>query len=621
MSPTSQASQPSSDLACRQDTTGTSTTSTCLLGEEVDPNGDNADGEPADDEVTHRPSFITHLVTSDYGRPGLYYHGIRQPKGKDDSEKYDVWICSPLECQAMTHDERGDNHGLLLRFRPLSSAWRTLAMPMEMLKGNGEELRGILLNLGLRINPSAHKLLTRYLMDQQPKESIVAATRVGWHLLEGKRVFVMPRTTIGASINTKQITFQSEHVGNDDFITKKELKDWRTRIGELCSGNPWLILSVATALTGPLLNLTHRKAVGIHLYGDSSGGKTTALEVAASVWGGPDFKRTWNGTGNGQEAVAAALSDTAIILDEISEADSRNIGNTIYMLGNGAGKARAARTGMARQPQRWRIAILSSGERTLAAHMRESGLKPKAGQTVRLLDIPAKRTHGLFDDLHGFSDGRAFADHLKSEVSHCYGTLGPAFIKRLIANDQDIPGELERFASLPGFASASPLQGRAAKALALIGLAGELATEFGLTGWREGEAVFAAISAFSAWKAGQGGIQSEDEQILASVKAFIERHGDARFSDIERDLSLGPIVHDRAGYWQRQNDGRIYLLHPAALEEALAGFDIKRGLDSLEQAGWIIERDKKARSTRRRINGTQKRFYAIRPASDEDAQS
>lgn len=571
-------------------------------------------GEPETVTVDRRLCFGSYLTLTRFGSPGLYYHGVRQPRGEGEPEAFDLWLSSPLECVAMTRDERDDNHGLLLRFLSSSGKWRTWAMPLELLKGSGEEMRGALLNMGVRIHPDGHRHLTRYLMEQHPDDRVVAATRVGWHLMDETRVFVMPRTTIGRG--AQRVTFQSEYASNDDFAARGRLEDWQERIGRLCRGNPWLVLAVSTALAGPLLDLAHRRAVGIHLYGDSSGGKTTALEVAASVWGGPDFKRTWNGTGNGQEAIATALSDTLIALDEISEADSRSIGNTVYMLGNGVGKARAARTGTARQPQRWRIAILSSGERSLAAHMREGGLKPRAGQIVRLLDIPARRHHGVFDVLHHFEDGRALADHLKSEVTHCHGTLGPAFIERLVKDGPDIPAELDRFAQLPGFTTAHPLQGRAAKALALIGLAGELATEYGLTGWAPQQAMEAALLAFTAWKAEQGGIPSEHEQILASVQTFIERHGDARFSDIQGDAVHAATVRDRAGYWRDDAGGRLYLFNGEGLKEALGGFDLNRGLDALDTAGWIAEREGRARSIKIQRRGQRGRFYAIRPTED-----
>ncbi|MBN8413003.1 DUF927 domain-containing protein [Halomonas litopenaei] len=612
----SHVSHPSNDGASSRDTSEKSGVPRCPIGHEESAVNDDDTPEPVGEPK--RPSFITHLTRTQYGPPGLHYHGQRQPRGEGDPEPFDVWVCSPIECLAATHDERGDNHGLLLRFKPPYGAWREWAMPQRLLKGSGEEMRGELLDMGVRINPDAHRWLTKWLAQAAPKSEVIAATRVGWHQLEGGRVFVMPRRSIAAGTLGSQITFQSEHAGQGDYATAGTLDGWRSRIGTLCSGNPLLVLAVSAALAGPLLYLTHRQTAGIHLVGDSSNGKTTALEVAASVWGSPDFKRTWRATGNGLEGIAAALSDTALVLDEIGEADGREVGATVYALGNGTGKARASRTGNARQPHRWRIAVLSSGEHTLAAHMSEAGKRPKAGQMVRLLDIPAKRQHGAFDDLHNLPDGRAFADHLKTQVTRHYGHLGPAFIERLVIEERDLAEEVDGFAQLGGFATTNPLQGRAAKVLALIGLAGELAIEYGLVGWQEGEAMGAAIDAFQAWSAGQGGVRTEHEQILASVRGFIERHGDARFSSAFADPLQSPTVYNRAGWWRDDAEGRTYLFSGDGLGEALRGFDLKRGTEALETAGWLVERESDKRSIRIWISGSRRRVYAIRPVEGEE---
>lgn len=76
---------------------------------------------------------------------------------------------------------------------------------------------------------------------------------------------------------------------------------------------------------------------GFHLYGDSSGGKTTHLQVAASVYGSPRCVRSWRSTDNALESIAAAHSDGLLVLDEIGMCDPRIIGETVYMLGNGSG--------------------------------------------------------------------------------------------------------------------------------------------------------------------------------------------------------------------------------------------------------------------------------------------
>ena len=91
-----------------------------------------------------RPSWATYAswVQTRQGHvlaPGLYFHGIR-----DDAET-DTLVCSPLEVLAITCDERGENFGRLLHLLPKgASAWKQWAAPMEMLAGDGAELRAVL---------------------------------------------------------------------------------------------------------------------------------------------------------------------------------------------------------------------------------------------------------------------------------------------------------------------------------------------------------------------------------------------------------------------------------------------------------------------------------------------
>lgn len=149
------------------------------------------------------------------------------------------------------------------------------------------------------------------------------------------------------------------------------LEQWQQQIGALCVGNHRLAFVVSVAFAGPLLNLLGHESGGFHLYGDSSGGKTTHLQVTASVYGGPRLVRSWRSTDNALESIAAAHSDGLLVLDEIGMCDPRIIGETVYMLGNG--KARANDRGQAgRQVQVWRLLFLSTSEKTLAQHMTDA---------------------------------------------------------------------------------------------------------------------------------------------------------------------------------------------------------------------------------------------------------
>ena len=511
----------------------------------------------------------------------MYFHGLKENR-HGEQKSFDDWLCGPIHAEATTCDEQGKGFGLLLRFMDARGRWKRWAMPMRMLSSDGQELRAELLDMGLRIDPSRHRRLSRWLGSREPKTEIVAATHTGWHELREGRAFVMPHRTIG----TERVVFQHEQTHHGAFTQRGTLAAWRDGIGLLCQCNPLMVLAVSAALAGPLLKLTHRQSAGLHLVGDSSSGKSTLLNVAASVWGAPDFMRTWRATGNGLESVAAEHNDTCVILDEISEADPREIGAIVYSLGNGTGKSRASRTGGARATTRWRVVMLSSGERSVAAHMLEGGKRTKAGQLVRLMDIPAQRAHGAFDALNGFEGGRALSDHLKTCSGRCYGTLGPAFIERLQLDEQDIPARLSAVQGMAGFEATHGLEQRAATSLALIGLAGELATEYGLTGWARGTAQNAASKAFALWRANHGQGHTEDQQIIDAVQTFIDRHSEGRFAPMDA-LEHPPVVRDRVGWWKTVNERRLYLFTPGGLKEATQGFDFRRALLALERGGLL----------------------------------
>jgi putative DNA primase/helicase len=306
------------------------------------------------------------------------------------------------------------------------------------------------------------------------------------------------------------------------------------------------------------------------------------------------------------------FNDCLLALDEISECDPREIGAIIYALGNGRGKQRASRSGNARGVTRWRCFILSSGERTIATAMQEGGYRAKAGQAVRLLDVPSARTFGAWDELHGAASGAAFSDAIKRAAVTHHGLAGRAFLDKLTRDERDFCAMLERIKALPKFDTdnGEGQDKRAAARFALLALAGEVATEYGLTGWPEGAAINAAAEGFEAWRGLRGRGNDERRQILERVSDFLERHGDARFS--AADYIDQSQTRDRAGWWRDTNEGRTYLFTSEGMREAVKGFDFNRALDALQEAGALPppEADGK-RSRSQRFGGRKVRVYPI----------
>ena len=571
--------------------------------------------------AAERPKFAVlddwHEEGGFHYRPGVWHFGIKHGKGGDAPPTLTKqWVCSPLHIDAVTTDAHSANYGRLLRIKTTLGQWKTWAMPMMMLRGDCSDLRGELLSMGVEIDPYGRNRLAEYLQDKAPKRRIECALQTGWAGADYK-AFVLPDTVIGPK--AAGVAYQSGEHASEEYATAGTLAGWQSSIAALAVGNPLLVLGLCAAFAGPVLGRCGQESGGVHFIGDSSTGKTTILEAACSVWGGSGFRRSWRTTGNGLEGAAALFNDSLLALDEISECDPRQVGEVVYMLGNGRGKQRASRTGSARTVTRWRSSVLSTGERSIETTMTEGGHRIKAGQSVRLLDVPAQRAHGAWDELHALGSGTAFSDALKRAAVTDYGHAGRAFLEKLTRDHAgSFSDDLAAIKALPELQAPGD-EGqakRAAARFAVMALAGELATSYGVTGWETGEAIKAAAVGFAAWQSLRGSHQGNSErgQILEKITSFIERHGDSRFSDADNtDEQRAAMVRDRAGWWRPDGSGRVYLFNADGLREALKGFDFNRALDALQQAG-IIEAPKTGRERAKfiRIRGQGMKLYAVR---------
>lgn len=569
-----------------------------------------------------RPKFVViddwHKEGGVKFKPGVWNFGIKAGRGDAPPTLTQHWVCSPLHLDAVTTDSHGGNYGRLLRIKSTLGKWSMWAMPMNLLRGDCSDLRGELLGMGVEIDPFNRNMLAVYLQDRAPKRRVQCALQTGW-ASTGFKAFVLPDSTIGPL--AAGLAYQSVERGAEEYTMAGTLAGWQSGVAALAKGNPLLVLALSAAFAGPVLARCNAESGGIHLIGDSSTGKTTAIEAACSVWGGPNFKRSWRTTSNGLEGAAALFNDSLLALDEISECDPRQVGEVVYMLGNGRGKQRAGRTGSARPVMRWRSSVLSTGERSIATTMTEGGHRVKAGQSVRLLDVPAQRTHGAWDNLHQFDTGTAFSDELKLQAATHYGHAGRAFLEKLTRDHEDsFSDALDTIKAMPAFQTpgGEGQAKRAAGRFAMLALAGELATTYGVTGWAEGDAIKAAAVGFEAWLSLRGGSaqgNSERGQIMERISSFIERHGDSRFSDADNtDAQHALLVRDRAGWWRNAGEGRTYLFTADGLREALKGFDFNRALDALQETGVIAAPGADSKRAKfMRINGRGMKLYAVTP--------
>jgi putative DNA primase/helicase len=379
-----------------------------------------------------------------------------------------------------------------------------------------------------------------------------------------------------------------------------------------------LVFGVSAALTGPLLHLVGEESGGVHFWGSSSIGKTTVLHVARSVWGTP--LGTWRTTDNSAEAIAAGACDALLTLDEISQAHHRVVGELAYMLGNQRGKGRMNRNATLRETHRWRVVFLSTGEVGMATRLLEGGGKARAGQEVRVLEIPADagQRMGVFEDLHGFGSGADLAEHLRLAADRNCGYAAREFLSQLTMKIPEIARSMhERRKDFIAEHCPKDADGQVRRAcgrFAVIAVAGELATSFGITGWTAGDAMTATIRCWRDWLAERGGAgAAEVREALLQVRLFLEQHGESRFSAAWDKENERP-VSNRAGFRRTGEAGATYyVLGEAFRLEVCKGFNFKMVAGAMAERGWLSHEPNRL-TTNVRIPGEGlQRVYVIPP--------
>ncbi len=412
-------------------------------------------------------------------------------EGKD-GEVTTEWLCSPFAVVARGRDGQQNGWGRRIELSDPDGVLHEIFFPDKDLGSGFNKALGRLRDHGLNlaVGAAARKHLNGLISRWEPVGRYVTKDRLGWsdesceaYVLGDKRV-IGRRDTIFLN--------DAAPMGFPAMTQRGTLDEWREDVGRRCRGNPILMTAISLAFAGPLLEVLGSETIGMHLRGRSSSGKTTAVKTAVSVWGRPEFMQRWRATTNALEDHAATSNGSLLALDELAQVSARDVGDAVYMLGNGQGKARSTPSGQPRPTTKWRLTFLSNGEISLADKMAEAAKSVMAGQEVRFIDITAdSRRHGVFDDLHGAPNGDIFAKTIEKAASEKYGSAGPAFVEKLIASKEArhrLPNFIARLTARWKTDLDLGNDGMTERVLghfALIAIAGELATLYGITGWKK----------------------------------------------------------------------------------------------------------------------------------------
>lgn len=515
--------------------------------------------------------------------------------GEDDEEAPKPFkVCSKLEVVSLVRTKDTEEWSLELKWTDLSNTVCTQIFARSQLSNDATAVREELLSRGFPyIDPTKRgkELFVRYLMGCAPAKRKHAVSRVGWH----GESYVTPNRVF--TNTNEELLFQSQNARRTCHQSGT-VEQWQQNVSSLCVNNSRLVFAASIAFAAPLMHSVGAESGGVNLFGTSSIGKSTTGYVQASVMSDEKYIQRWRATANGLEGVAAQYNHSVLPLDEIAEADPREIGTIVYTIGNGRGKTRMTRSGAVRDPYEWQLLFFSTAEKDLPTHMHEGKAKVKGGQMVRCLDIPAdaEKGFGLFEDLHGYSDGDAFSRTLRRNTADYHGTAFPAFMNAILKQGlSEVKGsvrsDIERFERMVRIPGSSGEVSRAINRFALIAAAGEIASSLGITGWSKDESFNAAKKCFEAWLKHRGGVGAGDiTHGIRQVRRFLELHGTSRFSEINDTFER--TVSNRAGFREHvigQHSNDYFVFSEVFRAEVCCGYDATIIARALSERGVLVK--------------------------------
>ena len=514
-------------------------------------------------------------------------------------------------------DDNGNHYAVLEKSQHYGKPSKTIVLPLGVV-GTGQGW-SVLQNNGVMVySPKlGREKLADHIQEKALNPCYAITDKGGWHH-EGK-AYILPSGEILTNTDNLNVIYNGDKSQAAAFKGKGTVQSWNDAIGRYLAGNSRLCLAVGTALAAPLLKLLGMESGGFHIHSDSSDGKTTAAKIALSVWAHPlTAKASWNGTGYAFTNLANSRNDNFMMLDEIGEATQKAVCDVAYSVLNGTSKAQGAKDGGNRAMSMWRTLLFSTGEKPIRSYVERGGkYQWQAGQETRLPSIPANAGKGLgvFDTVHSFDTGKAFADHLNQASLEHYGTVGAAFVDALLNSQKATIATARQYmdtfkATLPTMGNQA---GRISDRFALVVSALQLAIDAGLLPLSHEEAAQAIKQCLDDWIARSGTGNYEDKRITEALKDFLQLHGASdRFILVgsKQDKDFSP--KDFAGLREMRGDNppAYYIVPVVMREEIYPDHDEAKFCQVLKDAEWLIPA-KGRNMILRRHGGNSLRFYKI----------
>lgn len=315
--------------------------------------------------------------------------------------------------------------------------WEEIIIPKTMVTSANKIVS--LSGRGIAVTSENAKYLVRYLADvENANEEYItvqySTSKLGW--IRGGFLPYDTEIVFDGDARFRQIYESVGQAGNRTA--------WFDHVSALRkAGRIEVKFMLAAAFSSVLVQPLGGLPYFVDLWGETEGGKTVSLMVAASVWADPDesaYIKDYKGTEVGLEAICDLLNNLPLILDDSSKKNRKiedNFEGLVYDLCSGKGKTRSNKDLGLNRENHWKNCILTNGERPLSSYVTQGGainriLEIECGE--RVFDNPGD-TAELVKRNYGHA-GREFIEVIKELGTDKIREIQQEFSRQLASDEK-----------------------------------------------------------------------------------------------------------------------------------------------------------------------------------------
>lgn len=318
-----------------------------------------------------------------------------------------------------------------------NNQWQDIVVPKTMITSANKIVA--LSGRGISVTSENAKLLVKYLADvENGNDDYIdvqySTSKLGW-------------------INDQFIPYDTDIIFDGDNRFKQAFESvsdhgsfdvWLRHVRELrASGRMEVKFLLAASFSSVLVQVLGGLPFFVDLWGETEGGKTVSLMVAASVWANPDESRyigDFKTTDVALEAKADMLNHLPMFLDDTSKTSARirdNFEGIVYDLCSGKGKSRSNKELGINRENRWRNVMICNGERPLSSYVNQGGainriLEVECGE--KIYQDPQKTAETVRKN-YGHA-GKQFVEIIKEIGEDEIRSIQKEFQKQLLDTDK-----------------------------------------------------------------------------------------------------------------------------------------------------------------------------------------